>query len=100
MTEQASVTVRRNEPLHRFEAELDGTIVGTIQYRVRPGTVILVHTETDAAYGGRGIGSRLAQTALEEIRARGEKAVVLCPFIKAWLQKHPGEYADILVADA
>jgi predicted GNAT family acetyltransferase len=100
MTEQAAVVVRRNEPLHRYEAELDGTIVGTIQYRLQLGTVILVHTETDAAYGGRGIGSTLAQTALEDLKSRGEKAVVLCPFINAWLTKHPDAYTDVVATDA
>jgi predicted GNAT family acetyltransferase len=96
MTEQAHVVVRRNDALHRFEAELDGTIVGTIQYRAQPGMVILVHTETDAAYGGRGIGSQLARAALEDLRSKGEKAVVVCPFIKAWLGKHPGAYSDVV----
>ncbi len=100
MTEQAAVTVRRDDSHHRYEAVLDGTIVGTIQFRTRPGRVILVHTETDAAYGGRGIGSTLAQAALEDLRARGEKAIVLCPFIKAWLAKHPDVYADTLADDA
>jgi len=96
MTEQSAVVVHRNESNHHYEAELDGTVVGFVRYRNRPGQVVLIHTETDPAYEGHGIGTALARGALEDVRARGEKAVVLCPFIKAYVEKHP-EYQDLVV---
>ena len=95
MTEQAAVTVHRNESNHHFEAELDGKVVGFVRYRTRPGQVVLIHTETLPEYEGRGIGGALARGALDDIRARGEKAVVLCPFIKSYVAKHP-EYQDLV----
>ena len=95
MTEQAAVTVHRNESNHHYEAELDGKVVGFVRYRTRPGQVVLIHTETELEYEGRGIGGALARGALDDIRARGEKAVVLCPFIKAYVEKHP-EYQDLV----
>ena len=96
MTEQAAVAIHRNESNHRYEAELDGAVVGFVRYRHRPGQVVLIHTETDPAYEGHGVGSALARGALDDVRARGEKAVVLCPFIKAYVEKHP-EYQDLVV---
>ncbi len=95
MTEQAAVTVHRNESNHHFEADLDGKVVAFIRYRTRPGQVVLIHTETFPEYEGRGFGAALAQGALDDIRARGEKAVLICPFITSYVAKHP-EYQDLV----
>ena len=43
------------------------------------------------ALEGRGIGSRLVRAALEKVRAEGLKVVALCPFVKAYIEKHPEE---------
>jgi hypothetical protein len=42
-----------------------------------------------------GVGSRLAKGALDDVRRRGLKVVARCPFIAAWLKRHP-DYADLL----
>ncbi len=96
MAEQ-SVAVSRNESRNRFEATIDGTPAGFIDYRARDGEVTLIHTETLSGFEGRGVGSTLAKAALDDIRARGEKAVAVCPFIRSWLAKHPGVHDDIVV---
>jgi uncharacterized protein len=95
MTEQAAVIVHRNESNHHYEAELDGKVVGFVRYRTRPGRVVLIHTETDPEYEGRGFGGALARGALDDIRARGEKAVLICPFITSFVAKHP-QYQDLV----
>lgn len=95
MSNEAAVTVHRNDENHRYEAMLDGQVAGFVQFRERAGRVILIHTETDPAYEGRGVGSALARGALDDIRARGEKAVVECPFIRSYIEKHP-EYQDLV----
>ena len=97
MSEQAAVTVSRDDGNHRYTAALDGQAAGFIQFRERAGRVILIHTETDPAFEGRGVGSALARAALDDIRARGLKAVVECPFVRAYVEKHP-EYADLITA--
>jgi predicted GNAT family acetyltransferase len=38
---------------------------------------------------GRGIASRLIGHALGEAKARGLKVVPQCPFVAAYIQKHP-----------
>ena len=50
-----------------------------------------------AELGGKGVGSRLVQGALEQVRAEGLKVVAECPFVKAWISKHPA-YGDLLEA--
>jgi len=94
-TDQAPVTVQRNEAHHRYEAHLDGTLAGFLTYRERDGEIVLIHTETLDGFEGRGVGSAVARFAMDDVRSRGKQAVVLCPFLRRWLGKHP-EYGDIV----
>jgi predicted GNAT family acetyltransferase len=55
-----------------------------------------VHTVVDEAYAGRGLGNRLAKGVLDDALGRGLHVVPRCPFIRAWLERHP-DYAQRLV---
>lgn len=75
---------------HRFELPVDGEIA--IAVYSRDGDVLIVtHTEVPEALERRGIGSALVRGMLARIRERGEKIVPLCPFVAAWIEKHPEE---------
>jgi predicted GNAT family acetyltransferase len=90
------VDVTDNEQRHRYEALADGKVAGFIDYRpVRDGVRNLVHTEVDPAFEGKGVASKLVVAALEAERARGGKIVASCPFVSAYLRRHP-EYADLI----
>jgi len=81
----------------RFEIKADG---GTplLQY-VRRGNVLhLVHTEVPRAMEGNGYGGALAKAALDAARAGGQKVVPSCPFVRAYIDKHP-EYADLVARE-
>lgn len=92
------LVVRDNPAELRYEAVRDGQLVGLIRYRTEPGVVVLVHTEVDEAVEGTGVGSRLVRGALDDIRARGLRLVPVCPFVGAYLRRHP-DYADLVGAD-
>ncbi len=90
------VTVTNNAGDRRYEAVVGQvTIAGVLDYQETSELVVLTHTEVDPAHEGRGIGSALARAALEDIRERRLKALVICPFVIGWLRNHP-EYQDIL----
>ena len=89
----ATASVRDNKALSRFELDVDGA-VAFANYRLKPDTVIITHTETPRALRGRGIASELVQGALELIRADGLKVIAGCGFVVDYLQKHP-EFADL-----
>lgn len=93
------VRVVDNQAELRFELWVDGSRAGFIAYRREPGAVVLVHTDIDPAYEGRGLGSRLVAGALDDLRNRGLGLVPLCPFVVAYLRRHPEE-ADLVVPDA
>jgi predicted GNAT family acetyltransferase len=93
-----SVEVRDNPAQHRFEAYVDGELCGFAEYRLRPGAIVFTHTEV--LREGHGVGSALAQGALDAVRRDGELEVVpLCPFVKAWIEKHP-DYQGLVRAPA
>jgi predicted GNAT family acetyltransferase len=93
---EVEVEVVDNPELHRFEARVDGAVAGMIVYRERPDDrLVLLHTEVDEALEGKGIGSRLAAGALDDIRSRGLTITPVCPFVSAYLKRHP-EYADLV----
>jgi predicted GNAT family acetyltransferase len=40
----------------------------------------------------------LVDVALSALRQRGLRVIPLCPFVRAWLDRHP-EYADLVISD-
>src|SRR5438445_1405859 len=84
-----------NTARQRYELVVDG-LMAFITYERTPGTIRFVHTIVPDAIGGRGIGSRLAAYALDAARAHGDKVIPQCPFIAAYIDKHPG-YRDLVV---
>ncbi len=94
----SEIEVRDNGAELRYEALADGELVGEIRYRREPGTVVLVHTEVAPSAEGQHVGSRLVAAALDDIRAQGLRVVPVCPFVAAYLRRHP-EYADLVTTD-
>jgi predicted GNAT family acetyltransferase len=90
------IAIRDNPDEDRYELLVDGELAGVADYRDRGGRRIFVHTEVDTAYAGRGLGNRLAQGVLDDALDRGLPIVARCPFIRAWLERHP-EYMTRLV---
>ena len=90
--------VRDNPEELRYEILRDGEVVGGIWYRTAPGVIVLVHTEVAPTEEGQGVGSRLVGGALDDIRARGLRVAPVCPFLAAYLRRHP-EQRDLVVRD-
>ena len=87
--------VRDNPALSRFELDLNGhTAVAC--YQLSPGVITFRHTEVPPEMSGHGIGSQLVRGVLEAARARGLKVVPKCPFVAAYMAKHP-EFNDLLL---
>jgi uncharacterized protein len=85
-----------NPDANRYEAIVGDRVVGFSEYRPATGRRIFTHTEVDPEFEGRGVGSRLAKGALDDVRARGLMASVHCPFISAYIERHH-EFDDIVI---
>lgn len=90
------VTVRTDPARNVYLALLDdGTEAGGAYFRRRDGVVTFTHTEVSPELEGQGVGSALARGALDDVHSLGEKIVPRCPFVKAYVDRHP-EYQDLL----
>ncbi|WP_430647991.1 GNAT family N-acetyltransferase [Agromyces sp. GXS1127] len=87
------VEIVRDDETTRYRLLLGGSQAGFAKFRASPGRIIFTHTVIDPAFEGRGLGSMLARFVVEDAVRRGERIVPRCPFIAAWLRKHPG-YED------
>ncbi|MFW6694564.1 GNAT family N-acetyltransferase [Streptomyces sp. MAR4 CNX-425] len=81
----------------RYEARVDGEsgVAGFADYLRTPELVAFLHTEVAPEYEGRGVGSALARTALDDARAGGLRVLATCPFFAGWIARHP-DYQDLL----
>jgi uncharacterized protein len=86
--------VRDNTERNRFELDADGHIAFS-NYQRADGVLTILHTEVPKALEGRGIGSALIRGVLDNARSQGLKVIAVCPFAKAYIERHP-EYADLL----
>ena len=81
------------------EADGEPATIGEITYTTRdygdaaPTRRVLVHTGVREEYEGRGLASKLVRYVLDDSIAAGVTSVPACPYILAWVEKHP-EYAD------
>ena len=87
--------VTDREDRRRYEITIDGHRA-MLTYTRRPGTIELIHTEVSPDLQGRGLASLLAQTALDAARAAGVRVIATCPYVRAWVERHP-EYQPLLV---
>jgi uncharacterized protein len=79
----------------RYEVRAQGQVIGRADYQRDGDRVVIPHTQIDPAHGGQGLGGRMVQYALDDIRRQGLKVVPACPFVSDYITKHP-EYADLL----
>jgi len=86
--------IRNNTAESRFELDVNGRTAFAF-YRMGPGIITFVHTQVPQELSGGGVGSRLMRGALDQVRAMGLKVVAKCPFVAAYIGRHP-EFSDLL----
>ena len=88
----AEVRVVHQPDQRRYAVLVGDELAGFTEYVPRDGgsRLLFVHTETFPQFAGQGLASRLVADALAEVRASGQRIVPLCPYVAAWLRKHPG----------
>ena len=92
-----ALVVEDNSDESRYEARLGDRVVAISEYELtdEAGPIVFVHTEVLPDAEGRGVGSRLARGALDDVRRRGLRLVADCPFIAAYIRRNP-EYRDLV----
>jgi predicted GNAT family acetyltransferase len=70
--------------------------IGLMNYTFSgPHKMIIIHTEVDEAYEGKGVGMKLVKAGVEYAREHQMKILPLCPFAKKIFDITPA-FADVL----
>lgn len=85
------LVIEREPHRHRLVARVGGVPAGELTYHEADGHLTLVHTEVAGELEGRGIAGALAAAALEWARSEHWRVVPLCPFVTAYLRRHPDQ---------
>ena len=80
--------VTDNRAAHRFELATDagGAFAA---YELAGDTITFTHTVVPEAAEGHGVGSALVAGALAQVRDAGLRVVPRCPFVAAYIGRHP-----------
>jgi predicted GNAT family acetyltransferase len=91
MSETPEITYDHDEERQTFDAII-GNQRATLEYRSnKEGKIFLSHTEVPPNLQGQGIGSALVKHVFDYIRENNMRIIPVCPFVKAYLRKHPDE---------
>jgi uncharacterized protein len=93
-----NISFADNPEAHRFELHMDGKLAGHADYNLLKGAIMFTHTEVMPEYEGQGVGSKLAKSALDEVRKRGLHAIPMCQFIARYISRH-AEYRDLVTEE-
>lgn len=81
-------TLVNNEAAKQYEFDVDGKIA-KIEYIRTTDKIFLTHTEVPTTLEGKGIGSALVKAVLEDVKKKDLILVPLCPFVAAYIKRHP-----------
>lgn len=89
------LNVKQNKKSHRFEINF-GEDSAFIEYQeIGDNVIAMTHTEVPPRFEGQGVGSKLVKDSLEMVKAEGKKVDPLCPFVAAYIERHP-EYKSVV----
>ena len=93
----AAMVVQHDPVSARFVARLDGHRGVLAYHRAGAGAaerIVIPSVVVDPAIEGRGVAGALTRAALDWARANGLRVEPVCPYVVAWMRRHP-EYDDL-----
>lgn len=96
--EKPALDIRHDQAEQRFTLEIGEAGRAELKYRIleREGVDVMdfTHTFVPEEVRNRGIGRAIVKNGLQYAREKGYKVRGACPFVKKFLDEHPG-YEDI-----
>lgn len=86
------VSVRQNEEERKFYAHVEGH-EAVVEYAKMGDVYNLAHTYVPEEVRGKGVAGQLVRGTLDEIKRQGARFLPSCPFVQAFVKKHP-EYEE------
>jgi len=89
-----TLAIRHEPDARRFTADVGGKTAYITYRELDPQLLELDHTYVPHERRGGGIASQLTVRALEYAREHGFRVVPSCPFVAAYIERHP-EYREL-----
>jgi uncharacterized protein len=89
--------IQHSATRNSFETIVDGRLAHA-DYDKEGELVYFTHTYVPPELEGRGIASQIIRYALEHAREQDWQVVALCPFVAAYIRRHP-EYQPLLAQE-
>ncbi len=89
-----NIVVTDNRAERRYEAQAGGHLA-KIDYILDEEHIVFTRTLVPEELENQGLASKMARTALEDARSRNLKVIPQCPFVAAYIEKHP-EYQSLV----
>ncbi len=75
----------------RFVRSLNGGEAELVYATVGDDAIDLQHTEVPPSDRNQGVAGTLVRAALAYAREHGLRVIPSCPYVRAWLRRHPEE---------
>jgi predicted GNAT family acetyltransferase len=85
------LAVRHDSEGSRFVVDLPDGEAELIYGEFSEDVLDLQHTEVPPSGRGKGVADALVRAALRYARERGARVMATCPYVRAWLRRHPEE---------
>ncbi|MDR0977398.1 MAG: N-acetyltransferase [Prevotellaceae bacterium] len=87
-----------NKESRQYEFHVENRVPRIEYLKTDGGDVYLMRTEVPFGLEGKGIGSRLVEKTLRDIKGQGLRVVPLCPFVTIYINRHP-EWKQFVLKD-
>jgi predicted GNAT family acetyltransferase len=86
-----ALSVRHDTEGSRFVVDLPDGPAELFYGEFAEDVLDLQHTEVPPSGRGKGVGDALVRAALRYAQERGARVMATCPYVRAWLRRHPEE---------
>ncbi|MFE1199860.1 GNAT family N-acetyltransferase [Streptomyces olivaceoviridis] len=91
-----SARVQDHREESRFEIFEKDELAGFTEYHRFHDEIAFLHTAIGERFAGRGLGQVLARGALLAAKEQHLKVLPYCPFIRAYIAKHPDDFLTLV----
>jgi len=89
-----TISISHNPGRNRFECAVEGHDC-VLDYALNDAVISMNRVYVPPPVEGRGIAGALTRHALDFSREQGWSVIPRCPYVSAWIQRHP-DYQDLL----
>lgn len=72
-----------------YEAVVGDTEVGGITYSLTGGRIVLISAFVSPEFRNQGFATEMIRQVLDDVRAQGKRATIICPIVRTFIDKHP-----------